>query len=212
MVCNRSEGFGMPKKRKSDASRLDESDRTMYSTFRSAANSLSFLYTQAMHHQKLSFQAGHRHALEKLYQWILRQHEEGSRVSVADIVAHLQNEIEYGGEDITSPRSSPQHQLFQTVPHYTNASAQMASGFLGQQQAGPAPRTNTVSDQAKNLLFSSTPYSPIHRNLQTYHHAQGGEYYPNEIAPSSNGTRNPEPNFSDQNRETNDTSMDMHSD
>lgn len=124
----------------------------------------------------------------------------------------LQNEIEYGGEDITSPRSPPQQQLFQTVPHYTNTNLQMASGFLGQQQAGPAPRTNTVSDQAKNSVFSNALYSPIHRNLQTYHHAQGGEYYPNEIAPSSNGTRNHEPNSSGQNRETNDTSMDMHSD
>lgn len=53
----------MAKKRKSVATRLDEVDRTMYSTFCSAANSLSQLYTQAMNQQKLSFQAGERHAL-----------------------------------------------------------------------------------------------------------------------------------------------------
>ncbi|KAG0500517.1 hypothetical protein HPP92_000589, partial [Vanilla planifolia] len=53
----------MAKKRKSDASRLDEVDRTMYSTFCSAANSLSQIYTQAMSQQKLAFQAGERHAL-----------------------------------------------------------------------------------------------------------------------------------------------------
>lgn len=53
----------MAKKRKSDATRLDEVDRTMYTTFCSAANSLSQLYTQAMNHQRLSFQAGERHAL-----------------------------------------------------------------------------------------------------------------------------------------------------
>ncbi|KAF8405893.1 hypothetical protein HHK36_007971 [Tetracentron sinense] len=55
----------MGKKRKSGATRLDEVDRTMYTTFCSGANSLSQLYTQAMNQQKLSFQAGERHGLEK---------------------------------------------------------------------------------------------------------------------------------------------------
>lgn len=53
----------MAKKRKSVATRLDEVDRTMYSTFCSTANSLSHLYTHAMNQQKLSFQAGERHGL-----------------------------------------------------------------------------------------------------------------------------------------------------
>jgi len=53
----------MGKKRKSIATSLDEVDRTMYASFCSAANSLSQLYTQAMNHQKLSFQAGERHGL-----------------------------------------------------------------------------------------------------------------------------------------------------
>ncbi|KAI6681379.1 hypothetical protein NL676_035260 [Syzygium grande] len=50
----------MAKKRKSVESRLDEVDRSLYSSFCSAANSLSELYTQAMNHQRLSFQAGER--------------------------------------------------------------------------------------------------------------------------------------------------------
>ncbi|GFS46670.1 nuclear receptor family 2 group C protein [Actinidia rufa] len=53
----------MGKKRKSVETSLDEVDRTMYSTFCSAANSLSQLYTQTMNQQKLSFQAGERHGL-----------------------------------------------------------------------------------------------------------------------------------------------------
>jgi hypothetical protein len=53
----------MARKRKTDAApRLDEADRTLYSTFCGAANSLSQLYSQAMSQQKLSFQAGERHA------------------------------------------------------------------------------------------------------------------------------------------------------
>lgn len=61
----------MAKKRKSDATRLDEVDRTMYTSFCSAANSLSQLYTQAMNHQRLSFQAGERNALVRLLFWKL---------------------------------------------------------------------------------------------------------------------------------------------
>jgi len=53
----------MGKKRKSTATSLDEVDRTVYASFRTAANSLSQLYTQSMNHQKLSFQAGERHGL-----------------------------------------------------------------------------------------------------------------------------------------------------
>ncbi|RRT40922.1 hypothetical protein B296_00035026 [Ensete ventricosum] len=53
----------MARKRKTEATRLDEVDRTLYSTFCSAANSLSQLYTQAMNQQKISFQAGERHAM-----------------------------------------------------------------------------------------------------------------------------------------------------
>ncbi|KAG5525325.1 hypothetical protein RHGRI_031866 [Rhododendron griersonianum] len=80
----------MGKKRKSVATSLDEVDRTMYSTFCGAANSLSQLYTQAMNQQKLTLQAGERHGLEKLYQWILRQQEGGSRVNTNDILNYLQ--------------------------------------------------------------------------------------------------------------------------
>ncbi|KAJ0985583.1 hypothetical protein J5N97_003939 [Dioscorea zingiberensis] len=147
--------------------------------------------------------------LEKLYQWILRQHEEGLRVSVADIVAHLQNEINCGGEDITSPKIPSQHQQLQTAPHNTNACTQMASCFIGQ-EAGSVARTNNLSHQAKSTIFSKALYGPIHRSLQTYVHSQGGEYYPNDLAPTPNGTRNHEANSLGQIRETNDNSMDMY--
>jgi hypothetical protein len=54
----------MGRKRKNEAvTRLDEADRTLYTAFRGAANSLSQLYTQSMTQQKLSFQAGERHAM-----------------------------------------------------------------------------------------------------------------------------------------------------
>lgn len=53
----------MGKKRKSVGTSLDEVDRSMYSTFCNGANAISQLYSQAVNHQKLSFQSGERHAL-----------------------------------------------------------------------------------------------------------------------------------------------------
>ena len=53
----------MAKKRKSENAGLDEVERTLYTSFCTAANSISQLYTQAQNQQKLSFQAGERHAV-----------------------------------------------------------------------------------------------------------------------------------------------------
>ena len=41
----------------------DETDRVLYSVFRSAAGGLSHLYSQALNHHKVAFEAGQRHAL-----------------------------------------------------------------------------------------------------------------------------------------------------
>ncbi|XP_010268579.1 PREDICTED: uncharacterized protein LOC104605493 [Nelumbo nucifera] len=209
----------MGKKRKSDATRLDEVDRTIYTTFCSAANSLSQLYTQAMNHQKLVFQAGERHALDKLYQWILRQQEEGTRVTTTDILAYLQNEIDYGGEEPSmSPRQPFQNQHSQPTMHFVNpAGAQISSGSFGLAAAGQGPRSVHSDNQAKNSVFSNALSSPVRRSLQHYHLTQGG-YYPNSGMPSGNVARNVEASFSHhQNRDSNspssnDSSMDMHAD
>jgi hypothetical protein len=53
----------MVKKRKSEYSGLDEVEKTLHTSFCTAANSISHLYTQAQHQQKHAFQAGERHAV-----------------------------------------------------------------------------------------------------------------------------------------------------
>ncbi|KAI3885826.1 hypothetical protein MKX03_022566 [Papaver bracteatum] len=174
----------MGKKRKSDASRLEEVDRTMYTAFRSGANSLSQLYSQAMNHQKLSFQAGERHAQEKLCQWILRQQEEGSRVTTANILAYLQNELDYGGEEPHQP----------TVNNIMNSGPHVSSGSFGPTTVGPGighPRSLHPDHQVKNSIFSNALSSPVRRSLQHYHLSQ-------------DQTRDSNPPSS------NDSSMDMH--
>ncbi|KAF0936162.1 hypothetical protein E2562_038977 [Oryza meyeriana var. granulata] len=54
----------MGRKRKTGAApRLDDADHTLYSTFSTAANSLSHLYSQAIVQQRQSFHAGKHHVL-----------------------------------------------------------------------------------------------------------------------------------------------------
>lgn len=195
----------MARRRKTDAPpRLDEADRTLYSTFCGAANSLSQLYAQAMAQQKLNFHAGERHALEKLYQWILRKHDEEARLTVAEIMSHIQHEIDYVGTDAhVSPRV-PQHP--QIANPFANSVVPPGTGLYGQSAAGFAPRPS-VTDQSKNTIFSNALSSPVRRSLQNSHTTQG----------AGNGGRNAEANLAGANREaistsSNDTSMDMVSD
>ena len=104
-------------------------DRELYGTFRTAANSISALYTSSLSLQKRAFNGGARHATERLLTWALA-HGEGT-LSASDLAAALQAElVVLEGEDagmraaaegghggshgatpargLASPRSSPQ--------------------------------------------------------------------------------------------------------
>ncbi|XP_022143649.1 uncharacterized protein LOC111013511 [Momordica charantia] len=208
----------MAKKRKSIATSLDEVDRTMYASFSTAANSLSQLYTQSMNHQKFSFQAGERHAMEKLYQWMFRQQEGGSRVTTADVLNYIRNELDYCGEEPSmSPRAAVhQHQHAQQTMQFTNSSFP-ASGLSGPATTGQGSRTEHSDN--KSSVFSNALSSPVRRGLQQYHIAQEAHYPNNGGMSGGNGaTRNNEPNFlqhqsADPNSvSSNDSSMDMHAD
>ncbi|KAE8666600.1 exocyst complex component 2-like [Hibiscus syriacus] len=199
----------MGKKRKSIATSLDEVDRTMYASFSSAANSLSQLYTQAMNQQKLSFQAGKRHGLEKLYQWICRQQEGGSRVTTMDILSYLQND-NVGWACATAS-------MFAAKIARNELDYGEEPLMLIWPNCWAGTRLDHSDQQSKNLVFSNALSSPVLRSLQHYHIAQDG-YCPNGGLPSGNGARNNEPSFL-QNRtrdsnplSSNDTLMDMHAD
>ncbi|KAL6848766.1 hypothetical protein ACP4OV_021349 [Aristida adscensionis] len=198
----------MARKRKTEAApRLDEADRTLYSTFCGAANSLSQVYSQAIAQQKQSFHAGELHALEKLQQWILRKYEEESRLTIADIMAHIQHEMDYGGTDAhVAPRVYQYPQS--TGQHFGNSSSQLPAGLPGQ-ASGLAPRAINT-EQSKNAIFSNALSSPVRRSLQNCQPAQ-------VQGPGNGDQNNSEANSGVQNRETNsagsvDTTMDMISD
>lgn len=197
----------MGKKRKSIGNSLDEVDRSMYASFCSAANSLSQLYTHAMNHQKHSFQAGERHGLEKLYQWIWRQHEQGTKVTVVDIVNYIQHELDYSEEPSMSPRAMPQHQNNHSALSVPSAFP-VSLGSLGPTAAVQGARSEQCDQQSKNSVFSNALSSPIRRSLQNY-------LAGTPPAPPSNAAHNSDPNIvNQQNRDTNspncnDSSMEM---
>ncbi|KAH7279770.1 hypothetical protein KP509_37G035800 [Ceratopteris richardii] len=80
------------KKRRLDGRALEEVERTLHSSFCVAANSISQLYTQAQNQNKIAFNAGQRHALEKFLDYI--QYHHGGRPSVLDVSNYLKVELE----------------------------------------------------------------------------------------------------------------------
>ncbi|XP_047341353.1 uncharacterized protein LOC124945031 [Impatiens glandulifera] len=209
----------MGKKRKSVATSLDEVDRTMYSAFCSAANSLSQLYTQATHQQKLTFQAGERHGLEKLYQWILKQQEEGARLNNVDILSYLQTELDYHGEEPSSlsPRAANPNQNHQPlIPMNVPNSSFLVSS--GPSPPGQGSRSENSDHQSKNYVFSNALSSPVRRSIQNYQSQNSRASYNHPQLITPNGFRNNDTNLpQNQNRDmnpsnSNDSSMDMHPD
>ncbi|RWW14059.1 hypothetical protein GW17_00022202 [Ensete ventricosum] len=220
------------KQKTEEATPLDEPDRTLYSTFRGAANSLSQLYTQSVHHQALSFHAGERHALDKLYQWILSQHEIGSRLTVADIATHIQqdkyinhgfaflsickfsvenllsmqNEMDF---EVKNPSTSPILEFQQQ----TQSAMQPLFDLSSQASTGCVPRSSD-SDQAKNCVFSNALSSPARGSFQHYHLAQGCGVYANGQSTGNGGARNHDPNHNQElnSLRSNESSMDMNLD
>ncbi|KAL8144292.1 hypothetical protein V2J09_017324 [Rumex salicifolius] len=209
----------MGKKRKSIASSLDEVDRTMYASFCSAANSLSQLYAQAMSHQKLSFQAGERHAMEKLYQWILIQQETGSRVTTSDILSYLQSKMDYPRDEPSMSNQIPvphqqQNHHPQASMHFANTVIPVSSGSSGQAAAtAHGPRSEPIDNQNKNnSVFSSALSSPVRRSLQHTYLSQGTTRYTNAGLPPGNLSRTNNDMRDSNPLSSNDSSMDMHQD
>ncbi|KAH7565946.1 hypothetical protein JRO89_XS08G0043500 [Xanthoceras sorbifolium] len=143
------------------------------------------------------------HSQEKLYQWILRQQEEGSRVSTVDIVTYLQRSL----------HCPPGCRFSTSIPKPTlnNLGLPVASNTCVPAAVGPGVRSGQPDQQPKNSVFSNALSSPVRRSLQHYHLTQGGYQMP-----TGNGHRNSEPNNAHhQNRDANSPSsesMDMHAD
>lgn len=120
---------------------------------------------------------------------------------------YLQNELDqWTDEPPPSPRL-PFQQQQQSQP----ATPMMPSGFpVSSNLYGPANTRNVNFDnQPRNAVFSNALSSPIRRNLQHYHLAQGGHSINHVMRNNENNvSQSRDPNLPS----SNDTSMDMHAD
>lgn len=84
---------GNSKKRKHE-NPLDEVERTLYSSFSTAANRISLLYTQAINQQRKAFALGSKHLAERVVHWLEDEHDGTQPISPAILVAFLRRELE----------------------------------------------------------------------------------------------------------------------
>ncbi|XP_042479528.1 uncharacterized protein LOC122060497 isoform X1 [Macadamia integrifolia] len=158
----------MTQKRKSaEFTALEESDRALNHIFCGTANSLSQLYGEALHQQKLLFQAGERRALEKLNEWILTKQQGGVTVTEADILAYLQNELDIGVEVPSLPiPEQQQHLNINASLPLSSPGPQMLEGkFL--QATGPLVLPVAFNmDQPRNSASSNdAPSTPLKESI-----------------------------------------------
>ncbi|CAA7403983.1 unnamed protein product [Spirodela intermedia] len=130
----------MAKRSKQEEAALEELERTVFQNFTAAANSISQLYASVEAHQKMTFRAGEQHSMEKLQSWILAIQAEGQRITPADILSYLQNELGHapGGPQAPHPLPPPPgaKQALTLGSSPAGAAAQAAS----QRGARPPPR------------------------------------------------------------------------
>ncbi|KAL0021996.1 hypothetical protein WJX77_004313 [Trebouxia sp. C0004] len=83
----------MTKKRKAE---LDlDVERNLHSSFVTAANSISHLFTQAIQQNKKAQVAGAQQALERQVGWLLKEYGNAQYIPMNVLLAHLQQEIQH---------------------------------------------------------------------------------------------------------------------
>ncbi|PUZ58364.1 hypothetical protein GQ55_5G503900 [Panicum hallii var. hallii] len=171
-----------------------EAEEEMHLAFRGAANALSQVYTHAVAHQKASFLAGERRAMEHIYQWLSSQHEEATEVPVAAVLTFLQNEIEHRTEESLA---SPQHPGPQPAYNVAAANAHSNPFSFGNIAAALDCRMDET-DLTRNAGISNALPCPLQQNFHSNHLSQPSGYGPMNSLPNVNGPRN---NHSSQNQD-----------
>jgi len=82
-----------------------ESERTLYSSFVSAANAVSQLYTQAVQQQRKASAAASRQTIERITQFLLRECAASETISKSVLLQFLQQEY----EGIEGCENAPHH-------------------------------------------------------------------------------------------------------
>ncbi|RCV24974.1 hypothetical protein SEVIR_5G126901v4 [Setaria viridis] len=164
----------------------EEVEEEMHLAFRGAANALSQVYTHAVAHQKASFLAGERRAMENVYRWLSSQHEEASEVPVAAVLTYLQNEIEHRTEETLA---SPQHPGPQPACNFPAANDHCNPFSFGNIAAALDSRMDET-DQTRNAGISNALPCPLQQNFHSNHLSQSSGYCPMNSLPNGNGPQN----------------------
>ncbi|KAF8663174.1 hypothetical protein HU200_055775 [Digitaria exilis] len=161
----------------------EEVEEEMHLAFRGAANALSQVYTHAVAHQKASFLAGERRAMDNIYQWLASQHEEASEVPVAAVLAYLQNEIEHRTEE---PIASPQNPGPQPAYNFPAANVHCNPFSFGNIAAALESHTDETV-QTRNAGISNALPFLLQQNSHSNHPSQSSGYCPMNSLPNGNG-------------------------
>ncbi|BAS70742.1 uncharacterized LOC9272136 [Oryza sativa Japonica Group] len=154
------------KKRRPEEEEAAGAEEEMHLAFRGAANALSQVYGQAVAAQEKSFRAGERRAMENVYRWICSKHQEGLEVSVADLVAFLQTEIEHRAGEVPG---SLQHTSAQPACQFPSANIQSNSFSFG--NVTDALNSHTAqTGQTQTAGVLNAPPNPLRQNLHSNHH------------------------------------------
>mmetsp|Transcript_21135 Transcript_21135/g.25435 ORF Transcript_21135/g.25435 Transcript_21135/m.25435 type:complete len:243 (-) Transcript_21135:357-1085(-) len=73
---------------------LDDIERTLHSSFSTAANRITHLYTQSVSQQRKAYKLGARHMADKILQWLETEHGTSAPISPVSLLAFLRQELE----------------------------------------------------------------------------------------------------------------------
>lgn len=165
----------MGKKRKYE---LDlDMERTMYSSFVSAANSVSQLYTHAVQHQRKAATAASHQTLERVIRFVLHEFPGSDVIHKASLLQFLQQEH----QALESQENTPQQLPAGILPFA--AQATQSSGQDSEQDLAQKAARMTPSQSVSMLSPSRRAYPPVADQPDSGHVAmmdvlQPGAAYP----------------------------------
>ncbi|KAF8072837.1 CBR1 [Scenedesmus sp. PABB004] len=156
-----------------------DAERSMYSSFVAAANSVSQLYTQGVQQQRRAAAAASRATLEKVLSFVLRENAGGEHLSKAALLAFLQHEYENAnGQDVVAPQPAMQFLPFggpaaaAAAAAGSEDSSDMQPKQLSRQAASPGLRGRMAGLEHQHASHQQhdQQHEQQHPHLQQQHH------------------------------------------
>lgn len=161
-----------------------EAEKTLYSSFVSAANAVSQLYSQAVSQQRKASAQASRQALERVVAWLVAQNPGSDFVSKTAMLHFLQQEYESieGGENL--PHQFPAPQLSVVAPGAPGSDTDSQQGIPGKSArtggcygpSGVSPMRRQHSGGLDGMMDSSDAALPT--QPQTQHQQQQQQHQP----------------------------------